>query len=70
MTLDNSFYTKMVDDLILFAEHDEELSDGIKWLDGEAGKRGITFYEMVLEVLQKHDTTVRAKKWVQDGDKL
>ena len=42
-----TFFTKMVDELVEFSEHDPELSDGLKWLDGEAQKKGLSFYDMV-----------------------
>jgi len=38
-----TFFTKMVDELVEFSEHDPELSDGLKWLDGEAQKRDYHF---------------------------
>jgi len=53
-----AFFSKMVDELV------EELSDGIKWLDDQAQKKGITFYDMVFEVLYKHDVNSKAKEWL------
>lgn len=47
-------FTKLVDSLVFFSEYDPELADGLKWLDREAQKRDITFYEMVLNVLNEH----------------
>ena len=60
----HSFFTKMVDELVEFAEYDPELADGIKWLDGQAQKKGISFYDMVYEVLYKHDIDSKAKTWL------
>ena len=59
-----TFFTKMVDDLVEFSEHDPELSDGLKWLDGEAQKKGLSFYDMVYQVLYKHDVNSKAKEWI------
>ena len=56
-----TFFTNMVDELVEFSEHDPELSDGIKWLDGQAQKKGLTFYDMVFEILYKHDVNSKAK---------
>ncbi|HSD04364.1 MAG TPA: hypothetical protein VLB45_01250 [Nitrosopumilaceae archaeon] len=61
----HSFFTNMVDELIEFSEYDPELKDGLKWIDSEAQKRGITFYEMVFVVLHKYDADVKAKEWLQ-----
>ena len=59
-----AFFSKMVDELVEFSEFDPELSDGIKWLDDQAQKKGITFYDMVFEVLYKHDVNSKAKEWL------
>ncbi len=58
------FFYKMVDELVEFSEYDPELSDGIKWLDAQAQKKGLTFYDMVFEVLYKHDINSKAKEWI------
>ena len=59
-----TFFTKMVDELVEFSEHDPELSDGIRWLDGEAQKKGLSFYDMVYQVLYKHDVNSKAEEWL------
>ena len=58
------FFTKMVDELVDFSQNDPELADGIRWLDGQAQQKGITFYDMVFEVLYKHEINSKAQKWV------
>ncbi len=60
----HAFFSKMVDELVEFSEYDPELADGIKWLDDQAQKKGITFYDMVFEVLYKHDVNSKAKEWL------
>ncbi len=60
----HAFFSKMVDELVEFSEYDPELADGIKWLDNQAHKKGITFYDMVFEVLYKHDVNSKAKDWL------
>ena len=64
MVESQTFFTKMVDELVEFSEHDPELSDGLKWLDGEAQKKGLSFYDMVYQVLYKHDVNSKAKEWL------
>ncbi len=61
----HAFFSKMVDELVEFSEHDPELADGIRWLDEQAQKKGITFYDMVFEVLYKHDVNSKAKDWLK-----
>ena len=65
MMKSQNFFRKMVDELVEFSAHDPELADGIKWLDGQAQKKGITFYDMVFEVLYSHDVTSKAKNWLK-----
>jgi len=60
----NTFFTKMIDELVEFSEYDPELSDGIKWLDEQAQKNGLTFYDMVYQVLYRHDVNSKAKDWL------
>ena len=43
---------------------DELVEKRIKWLDEQAQKKGITFYDMVFEVLYKHDVNSKAKEWL------
>jgi len=62
----DDFFKKLVDELVEFGKYDKELADGMKWLDGIAQKEGVSFYDKVYEVLYKHDSTNRAKKWLQD----
>ena len=64
MSESQTFFTKMVDELVEFSEHDPELSDGLKWLDGEAQQKGLSFYDMVYQVLYKHDVNSKAKEWL------
>ena len=61
----HTFFNRMVDDLVEFSQHDPELADGIKWLDGQAQKKGISFYDMVFEVLYRHDINSKAKEWLK-----
>ena len=60
---DQNTFTKMVDDLVEFGEFDPDLKDGLKWVDKQARKKGITFYEMVFRILENHELDERAKEW-------
>ena len=64
MIKSHSFFRKMGDELVECSAHDPELADGIKWLDGQAQKKGITFYDMVFEVLYSHDINSKAQNWL------
>lgn len=58
-------FNKMVDDLVDFAlKHDEELVSGIKWLDTQAQKDGVSFYDKVYQVLLKKEAQDKAKQWL------
>lgn len=45
------FFSRVVDELVMLAEDDRELADGIRWLDARAQERSVSFYDMVFEVL-------------------
>ena len=66
----NTFFTNMVDDLIDSSDNDPELKDGIIWLDFKSKEKGISFYDMVFEVLHKHDIAVKARKWSDEQVRL
>lgn len=72
--MQSSFFTKMVDELVEYSEYDPELADGIKWLDGQVQLRHkanseligkFDFYDMVYEVLHRHDANQKAKEWLR-----
>ena len=63
-----TFFTKMVDDLVEFSEHDSELADGLRWIDKEAQKNGTSFYDEVYKILYKHDADAKARQWLEDKD--
>ena len=61
-------FNKMVDDLVVFSEHDKELADGIKWLDSIAINQGVSFYDVVYKILYQHHIKERAKEWRKNKD--
>jgi hypothetical protein len=46
------------------SENDAELAEGIRWIDSQSRKNGVTFYEMALLVMRKHIAEKRAKEWL------
>ena len=65
-----TFFTKMVDELVEYSAHDPQLADGLRWLDKIAQKNGTTFYDEVYKILHsasmiKH-ADGKAKKWLED----
>ena len=60
------FFRKMVDELVEYSQYDPVLADGIKWLDGVAFKKGISFYDAVFDVLYRHDVNFKAQTWLKD----
>lgn len=59
-------FMKMVDDLVVNAGKDPELVDGLKWIDLQSRKKGISFYEMTFIILRKHQAELRAKMWFKN----
>lgn len=65
----DSDFMQMVDELVGLADKDEELSLGIKWIDNESKKLGISFYEMFFIILQRHLADEKAREWFKERNK-
>jgi hypothetical protein len=63
-------FMKMVDELVRLADNDEELFAGIKWIDNESKKLGISFYDMFFMVLQRHLADEKAREWLSEKSKI
>lgn len=59
MVKTNEFFTRVVDELVESSEYDPELAEGLRWIDSQARKKGVTIYEMVFEILYKHNADDR-----------
>src|SRR5215208_3289952 len=59
-------FMEMIDDLVVMSEKDSELAEGLKWIDFQSQKNGLTFYEMAMIILRKHMVERRAKHWLKD----
>ena len=53
----SSIFVDVVDDLVRISEDDPDLAKGLRWIDAQAQRRGISFYEMIFEVLYKCDNS-------------
>ncbi|TLY10526.1 MAG: hypothetical protein E6K88_03725 [Thaumarchaeota archaeon] len=51
----------IIDDLVVMSENDSELAEGLRWIDAQSQKNGVTFYEMA-----KHMAERRAKEWLNN----
>lgn len=47
-----SIFARVVDEMVLLADGDRELAEGIRWMDARARERSVSFYDVVLEVLR------------------
>ena len=64
-TVDDQFMG-IIDDLVVMSEHDSELAEGLRWIDSQSRKQGVTFYEMAMIILRKHMVERKAKEWLRD----
>lgn len=60
------FFQRMMDEMVELSEYDLELADNLKWLDRQAQKKQISFYDMAFDVLYRHDINEKAKAWLRD----
>lgn len=63
---ENEQFMKIVDELVMSAEGDSELAEGLRWIDAQSREKGLTFYEMAFIVLKKHMAERRAKEWLEN----
>jgi hypothetical protein len=54
----------IIDDLVVMSENDTDLAEGLRWIDAQSQKNGVTFYEMALIILRKHMAERKAKEWL------
>ncbi|HEY8140672.1 MAG TPA: hypothetical protein VIE86_06280 [Nitrososphaera sp.] len=64
-TVDDQFMG-IIDDLVVMSEHDSELAEGLRWIDNQSRKQGVTFYEMAMIILRKHMAERKAKEWLNN----
>lgn len=57
-------FEDVVDGLVESSDGDPELASALRWIDSEAQRRGVTFYDMVFEVLYRRDVCMRAGRWM------
>jgi hypothetical protein len=57
-------FIEIVDDLVMMSESDADLAEGIRWIDSQSQKNGLTFYEMVYIVTEKYMAEEKAKQWL------
>lgn len=56
----------IIDDIVVMSEHDSELAEGLRWIDTQSRKQGVTFYEMAMIILRKHMAEKKAKDWLNN----
>lgn len=62
--MDDQFIA-ILDDLVEKSEDDSELADGLRWIDEQAWKKGMSFYDMALIVVRRHMAEQNAREWLQ-----
>lgn len=60
----NDVFKRTMDDLVEFSDHDPKLKKAIQWLDNEAYKRGISFYDMAYKIMLNKSISQDAKHWL------
>ena len=67
MTIEpGSNFAKIIDEMVDMSNHDQELQDGLQWLDKQAQKSGVTFYDMAYKVL--NDPTLDKLMNILEGE--
>ena len=65
VSMSESTFTRLMDDLVDMSRDDPELAEGIRWIDEQAQRRGISFYDVAFEVLYRHDQVKNTSAWLE-----
>ncbi len=57
-------FTQLVDEMILYADSDPELKQGLQFLDHLAQEKGVSIYDVVFDRLYRYDMKEKAKRWL------
>lgn len=61
----NKKFKRQIDQIVELAEFDQELKDGITWLDKyEKLGTNLDFYEKAYKILLKYEINSKAKAWM------
>ena len=63
--LPKDHFERMIDEIVIFSEHDPTLAESIKFIDEEAFKEGITFYDMIAKMMEMPGAEQRAEDWLR-----
>ena len=59
-------FKNLVDEMVLTEmQKDQELEDAIIWIDKEAAKLGLDFYQTVDNILKKAEAIKKARDWME-----
>lgn len=65
-------FRKRIDEIVLEATIEDipehATIESINWVDELARKRDISFYDMIYEILHKHDIKSKAEEWLKNKD--
>lgn len=59
------FFCQMVDECIL-DNNDREWREAMAFVDGEANRQGITFYDLVLQLYEDNEILKRVDEWREE----
>ncbi len=69
MTEPSKDFMEMVDVLVDFADHDQELKTSIGWLDKtKVYGADLNFYEKVQEIVRRSDVRKKAEEWNKERE--
>lgn len=66
MIPEKSEFAEMVDDMVEYSRYDPELKSGLRWIEEQALKRNVSFYDMFFDVLYRCDDINGSREYFQD----
>lgn len=66
MESDDAQFVRIIDELVIASSGDPEFVEGLHWIDTQAHKEGVSFYDMAMIVLRRHIANKKAREWLRD----
>jgi hypothetical protein len=60
----SSQFKVAVDNLVISCDQDSDIEEGVRWLDLQSQKNGLSFYEMAYLILYKYHINRVARSWL------
>jgi hypothetical protein len=62
----SNFFKQQVDELVQSSDKDPHLKEALGWVDEQAKKHDVSFYEMIFHILYRYHMDNKARQWARE----